>query len=202
MLVAVRTCLKDLEELLSEPDTLNGMPTYTSQLDDHISQNEGKYYLKNNHLLRGKTNINSTRRNFLDELIANIKCRFPEDSRNLLAALGALGMRPIDFLSGNDLHTWGDEQLEVLIEQFEKQKQAPPKKKYQEDTVHVVAPPIIDEVATREEWRQIKPLVVNEGYPRDHLATLWGLILKFHKCSFPNLAKTCCNRPCESYSYI
>ena len=48
---------------------------------------------------------------------------------------------------------------------------------------------IIDSEETVREWSIIKPLVVQQMYPRDKMAALWKIIHDYHKDAFPNLLK-------------
>ena len=185
--VAVNTCISDLESLKSDPNCLHGADTYTKQLkDQHLGRKDNKPVFKDN-VMNGRLNIDNIRDKFLDELLKNLKKRFPEESTNLLTAFGALGMRPVTFLSHEDLLVWGNEKLEELINKYGKDQQAPPRKNYQEETIKTES--IIDPVSTRAEWIAVKQVVVNEGYPRDTMAALWELIRKYHSESFPNLIK-------------
>lgn len=184
--VTVRHCLNDLQELKDNPESFRGQDTVTKQLTrDHISKNDqGKTVFKENHILQGRNNSETIRKSFITELIANLEKRFPDS--DLISAFGVLGMRPIGLLSQSDLEKWGNDKLEVLLNWFGQKQQAPPKANGG-NTVQTDA--IINQEATKDEWLKCKELVVAEGYPRDVLAVLWGLIKKFHPDSFPNLLK-------------
>ena len=90
-------------------------------------------------------------------------------------------MRPITFLSDKELPAWSNDSLEILI------------KHYRHAAIHTykgedyLAPPMVDAEATRLEWQNLKALVKLQQYLRDSTATLWSLIVKFHREDFPNL---------------
>ncbi len=48
---------------------------------------------------------------------------------------------------------------------------------------------LVDPTKAREEWEMIKPVVVQEGYPKDNTATLWSLVKQDHSEPCPNLFK-------------
>lgn len=49
--------------------------------------------------------------------------------------------------------------------------------------------PIINTEDARREYDLLKPLIMQQNYPRDQLAVLWKIIFQFHKDLFPNLIK-------------
>ncbi len=63
---------------------------------------------------------------FLEELIKNIRGRFPEDESNIINAYSVLGMRPISFIQKEQLDDWGNDQLEILVSKYGKEQQAAP----------------------------------------------------------------------------
>ena len=85
-------------------------------------------------------------------------------------------MRPLSFVPSSDLQTWGNQELEVLLTHFDRNP-ADGEGKF------------LDSEAARHEWSLVKHLVLQEKYPRDNMGTLWSIIYKFHKDSFPNLLK-------------
>ena len=139
---------------------------------------------KNNHIIpKGNRQVDSLKDKFIDSLLVNLNERFPAKDSNLIFCLGVLGMRPISFLSKDELRTWGDAKIEALVGHFGKEQTH----EYSGNTS--TAPPLVDAEQTRKEWRVIKPLVVNNAYPRDKLPVLWGLIRKFNADDFSNLLK-------------
>jgi len=99
-----------------------------------------------------------------------------------------LGLRPITFLSEEDLNSWGNESIEVLIEHFGHSKSH----SYVSDDgdkVTKTSEPIITGNETREEWQQLKKTVKIQMYPRTSTAALWELLMTYHSDTFPNLCK-------------
>lgn len=140
---------------------------------------------KDNHIVsKGNRNINTLKASFVDKLVENLKERFPEKDSNIMYAFGCLAMRPLSFLSKEELSVWGDEKINILTEHFGKD---------QEHTFgsnqSTITEAIITPEETKKEWRLIKPLVVNEGYARDKMPQLWTMISQNHRERFPNLLK-------------
>ena len=182
--VQVDLCIKDLQKLKDD-----GAGMYVQELEKELSLESGKMVFKG-HVLQGRDNFKSVKNAFLEELIKNIRSRFPEDESNIINAYSVLGMRPISFIQKEQLDDWGNDQLEILVSKYGKEQQAAPLKKGATDHPPPIrAKALIDAQATMEEWSQLKPLVLSQGYPRDRFSTLWGLIAKFHGSSFPNLLK-------------
>ena len=109
--------------------------------------------------------------------------RFPD--ADLLASFGLLSMRPITFLT-EPVNNWGNDKLEALIKHYSNAKTHTWEDGEEQSTT---SEPRIDAAATREEWAQAEAVVKAQLYPRDHLATLWKLISKFHGDQFRNLLK-------------
>ena len=95
-------------------------------------------------------------------------------------------MRPLSFLPKEELSDWGNDKIEQLITRYANEAQAKARKNYQENPVKAIL--IIDAQRTREEWRAVKQLVLNEAYPRTNMAMLWSIIHKYHPGEFPNLS--------------
>ena len=180
--VSVENCKKTLESKKSSAPVK--VPSYLDELKDHMQLKNGKLVFKDNHVIsKGQRNVNNLKDNFIDSLIEKLDDRFPAKDSNLIFSFGVLGMRPLSFLSKDELSTWGDEKIETLITHFGKEQTH----KYSDKISK--ATPLIESDETKKEWTKVKPLVVNCGYPRDKLSILWGLISKYHKDEFPNLLK-------------
>ena len=178
--VSVKHCLDELDQHLKQtvqhethlkklPNELTALGGCRYEFKGHnvtVTPNQRKHFL-------------SIASEFVTQLMENIKQRFPQSQTDLLSAFGVLSMRPISFLNGNDLKEWGNDKIEALLGHFGKE--------IQHETT--VSTPLVDPTKTREEWGMIKPVVIQEGYPRDNTATLWSLIRQYHEESFPNLLK-------------
>ena len=112
--------------------------------------------------------------------------RFPETE--LISAFGVLSMRPITFLSEDQLNTWGCDQLDQLLDHFGKEVEVTWKEEDGSEKSNI-STPLCDPEATREEWKEAKSTVKAQLYPRDSTDSLWKLISQFHKADFPNLMK-------------
>ena len=181
--VSVEQCLKDLESYKTgDPAPLQA--TYLDQLKDHLKPVGGRLMFKDNHIVsRGNRNVETLKKQFVDSLTENLNLRFPQKDSNIIYNFSCLGMRPLSFLSKEELSVWGDEKLEILTNHFGSEQV------HEFATEKKSAEPIISAEDTKKEWKLIKPLVVNEGFPRDKLSTLWQLIYKHHGDKFPNLLK-------------
>lgn len=182
--VSVEQCLKDLESYKTgDPVPLH--PTYIDQLQEHLKTVNGRLMFKDNHIVsKGSRNVQNLKASFVDKLIENLKERFPEKDSNIMYALGCLAMRPLSFLSKEQLNVWGDEKIHLLTEHFGKEKEHS-----FGSNEKTTAEAIINAEETKKEWRLIKPLVMNEGYSRDRMPELWTMIYKNHREVFPNLLK-------------
>ena len=94
-------------------------------------------------------------------------------------------MRPLSFVSKADLVTWSNEKLEVLLKQYGERKVSKPLA----DEPVQTCEPLINVDKAREEWAKVKNLVLQEGYQRDKMSVLWGLINQHYKQDNPNLIK-------------
>ncbi|XP_045216125.2 zinc finger protein 862-like [Mercenaria mercenaria] len=181
--VSVDTCKKELSHIKN--GTQGKSPHLQKLVNEDLKTDKGKVVFKANHIVQGKQNIDSIKVKFIDSILSKLDQRFPENDSNIMYAFAVLSMRPISFCSKEDLETWGNEKLEILIKQYGEKKESKPTE-YQPI---VTVEPIIIPDETRKEWDQLKPLVLQEGYPRDKMSTLWRLIQQNYKDRFPNLIK-------------
>ncbi|KAG1671198.1 hypothetical protein GQR58_016537 [Nymphon striatum] len=103
--------------------------------------------------------------------------RFPEDDQNIIDAFSVLGLRSIPFIQGADLHNWGKQKLETLIDFYGKQH----------TRGNATSAALIDPQQCRAEWSILKQLVQTEEYPTQSMACLWGCINQYHPQDFPHL---------------
>ena len=116
---------------------------------------------------------------FCSNLKRNINSRFPQAALDVSMAFGILGMRPISFLSADDLEDYGNKELDILVNHYGK-----------DQTINnVVSEKIVDGDKCFVEWNILKRLVIEQRYPRDRLSGLWKLIFLYHRESVPNLIK-------------
>ena len=114
--VNIAECLRSLGELKEKPGN------FESEFGQHISlldvENETKTVYKGEHEIAScqDLHVSATKRNFLEKLISNLNERFP--SSDVLSAFDSLSMRPISFLSRDDLDTWGNDDIEILTNHF------------------------------------------------------------------------------------
>ena len=80
--------------------------------------------------------------------------RFPDT--DLLSAFGILSMRPISLLGSQELETWGNVQLEVLIEKYGQPQTHTWKE--EGETMSKTTEPLINPDTTCTEWKDIKDM--------------------------------------------
>ena len=96
-----------------------------------------------------------------------------------------MGMRPLTFLTEEQRATWGNEDMEKIVEFYGSQQTHT-----DVDTGEItVSEAIIDKKLCLEEWKSIKTTAVAEQYPRDNLLNLWKLIYMYHREDIPNLMR-------------
>ena len=116
-----------------------------SIFENDLKLNEdNKLVFKCNHYIsKGNRNIETIRRDFIDQIILKLNERFPKEDSNIVYAFGVLGMRPVSMYSGEALENWGKEQIEILLEHFGQEKQ------HKHDAI---AQPVIHIEAVRMDW--------------------------------------------------
>ena len=122
----------------------------------------------------------------VNKVLQNIDARFPQ--LDILSAFGVLGMRPISFLGNDELSNWGNDKIDILVNQYGQAKSHEWKCQGGESSIKTVEP-FIDPDNTRAEWDSCKRTVIAEMFPRDNMVTLWKLICQYHGDKFPNLIK-------------
>ena len=164
---------------------MTALPHYQKLEEDIADNDDGKSIFKGQHVLSGLNTITTIRGQFVTGILDNLEARFPQEDSNILEAYNILGLRPITRMSPRERAEWGNDKLETLISHYGKEQ----RHDYVEDgeNLHTTAPAIIDPVATRAEWSDLKNLVVHEGYPTERLPELWQLINQHHQGSFSNM---------------
>lgn len=108
--------------------------------------------------------------------------RFTDDG--LLSAFSVLAMRPLSFLSPQQLTEYGNTEIQTLSDFYGHERTSTWK---EEGVQHSsTTPPLVDPDKVQGEWHLVKKIVLAEQYPRDSMWQLWSLIVKYHK-EFPNL---------------
>ena len=150
--VSVDQCLKDLERYKTgEPAPLH--PTSLDQLKEHLKTVNGRLMFKDNHIIaKGNRRIETLKVSFVDKLVENLNDRFPEKDSNIMYAFGCLAMRPLSFLSKEELSVWGDGKMNIITEHFGKDQEHTFGSNQSTSTEAIINPE-----ETRKEWRLIKP---------------------------------------------
>ena len=114
---------QDLERYKTgEPAPLH--PTCLDQLKKHLKTVNGRLMFKDNHIIaKGNRRIETLKVSFADKLVENLNDRFPEKDSNIMYAFGCLAMRPLSFLSKEELSVCGDEKINILTEHFGKDQE-------------------------------------------------------------------------------
>ena len=101
---------------------------------------------------RAKQHFNSIKSQFIEKLIENLNKRFPESDENMVSCFTCLGFKPISFLSKDELESWGNSKLKVLVYHHGDAEKSPA---------------YIDKDRSHHEWTLLKSVVLQEQYPRD-----------------------------------
>ncbi|XP_033742471.1 transmembrane protein C17orf113-like [Pecten maximus] len=176
---SVDACLADLIRL-RDGTVDKDKPTFTKQAEVDLVDGVFKSHHK---VVQSKYSYMSTRQRFIHALVDNITKRFPD--KQIMTSFCVLGLRPVTLLTDEDLASWGNESLAVLLDHFGKEKTHT----YKVDRVDQVttSPAIIDAEKAQDEWMKLKQVVKTQGYPRHSISDLWGLIKEYHGEDFPNL---------------
>ncbi|KAJ8311704.1 hypothetical protein KUTeg_011059 [Tegillarca granosa] len=162
-----------LELYLEKKDGL-----YTAEFKSLLVEQDGEVKLYNHaleHEVQQEKLAESTISSFVENLINNLQKRFPSDSLSILSACEALAMRDLSFVSQSEDFQYGTDKIEILLDQYATPKGDP-----------MIQPPVNGDKA-KSEYALLKPLVLQQQYPRDKLDVLWKIIFQFHKEQFPNL---------------
>lgn len=89
-------------------------------------------------------------------------------------------VRLMSMYSGEALHNWDNEQINVLIDHFGKENDIKTVRQLNQ---------LNNPEETKKEWYLIIPIVVKCGYQRFKIVELWGIINKLHGQHFPNSLK-------------
>jgi len=92
-------------------------------------------------------------------------------------------MRPISFLSREELKVWGNEEISSLADYYGKSRTVT----WEDGAKQETSQPLIEPKHCLEEWSILKEVVLAEKYPCDSMKDLWHLIVKYHKQDFTNL---------------
>ena len=109
--------------------------------------------------------------------------RFPGD--DLLSSFSVLSMRPLSFLTPQQLLTYGCKEIQLLCDYYGNAKTS--SWKVDGELQNKTSNAVIDTDKTLEEWQLAKQVVVAEQYPREEMWKLWSLVVKYHASDFPNL---------------
>lgn len=105
-----------------------------------------------------------------------------------MTSMCVLGLRPLSFLSEEELPKWGNDAIQTLIDHFGVEK-SHEYKDAENNTQVTKSPPLVDAEQTKAEWLLLKQTVKTQVYPRTSTANLWELIMTYHKEDFQNLTK-------------
>ncbi|XP_077988181.1 zinc finger protein 862-like [Glandiceps talaboti] len=150
---------------------------------EKMKETDNKYVVSGHYI---KTTPNAVkrfaniRRDFIQNILDNLSERFPRQSTELINAFAVLAMRPLSFLSKDELTEYGNQEIGVLVNHFGEAKTRG------DDTV---VDRIVDPACVMREWATAKELVLSQLYPRDKMAILWKLMYTYHRDQFPNLLK-------------
>nr|KAG5687143.1 hypothetical protein BaRGS_019221 [Batillaria attramentaria] len=111
--VKVKNCIAALQMLKEEKGK------HQEEFQQNLCKEGGSKF--KGHVIKGcpSADIQSAVHSFIDNLIANMESRFSETE--LISAFGIFSMRPITFLSDEEMKDWGCEKLDILLNHFGKE---------------------------------------------------------------------------------
>lgn len=158
-LVAIDNCTAKLEEIKMNPD--NASP-HLSRLPDDLK--DGLFMGHAISRCKRPNEFEGARTKFIDEILQNISKRFP--ATEFLSCFSVLAMRPISFLSMDDLSEWGNREIKILAEDYGHRQT------HTYDNNTAVSEAILDPDKLMEEWSTCKKVVKAQLYPRVSMASL------------------------------
>lgn len=170
-----------LDQAIEDLEKIKAMrsPNLTALANDI----QGNMYKGEHQITRATFNVEQLCIKFIDNLISNMHSRFPNTS--LLCAFGVMSLRPIAFMSEEELKVYGEEEMELFIAHYG-HEQTHQWKEDGEDH-QTTTQPLINAAQTRQEWALVKKVVKAQHYPKDSMWKLWALVTMYHLEDFPNL---------------
>ncbi|XP_061170873.1 zinc finger protein 862-like [Saccostrea echinata] len=162
--VKIDLCLSDLEKIKSM-----GSP-HLQAVKEEMDVQTG--FFQGHSIKKTNLNLNNLTADFIDAL-----------KENIIASI--LALRPISFLSNEELINFGEEEINTLCKFHGERRTVEwsDEKGNHKNSSEAV----ISAEKTKEEWNFLKRVVLAEHYPRDCFWKLWNLIVTYHKEQFPNL---------------
>ena len=121
-----------------------------------------------------RTQFTDLKKKFIEQLVSNIKQRFPDEDVGVLSAMTILDMENLP--SVDDLAEYGVEKLELLLTHYGVEKEG--------------KAAFIDAgtCTCREEWMLLKQLV-SKNYPGMKMKDLWHILAEKYSDTFPQMLK-------------
>lgn len=104
--VKLDLCLEDLEKIKTMESP------YIIKLNEDLTDST----FKEHHITQTGSNLQNLTTEFVDSLISNIKARFLDN--DLLSSFSLLAMRPISFLSAQELDDFGNKEVQSLCDSY------------------------------------------------------------------------------------
>ena len=186
-IAAVKPAVENLKNRVKSAN--NGSSYFQKELKDKLVQSKHKdgtvkeLKFKGQKLDVGKDlsklskEMSEVKTSFCTNLKRNIEARFPQDSVDVSMAFHILSMRPLSFLSPDDIESYGTKEIDILSQH------------YGRDVVqdNVTFNRLVDPDKLPYEWSLTKQTVLEQLYPRDKTNQLLKLLHMYHQDSFPNL---------------
>jgi hypothetical protein len=149
-------------------------------MGDKVCRRDDKVLYRNQEITfddQAMSDSKDTRLAFCSNLKKKIETRFPSDSCNIVNAFDVMGLRPLTFLSDQDVEEYGKVQMHTLAEHFGTPK------KCQNGEVEA----LVNAEESKHEWQLLKRVAIQQRYPRQSTAEFWKIVQDFHADTFPNL---------------
>lgn len=113
---ALQTVHRTIDSLLTYKDLEKIKEMTSPNLTALASDIQGNKFRGEHQITKATFNLAQLCIKFIDNLISNMHSRFPNTS--LLCAFGVMSLRPICFMSEEELKDYGEEELELLIAHY------------------------------------------------------------------------------------
>lgn len=101
---------------------------------------------------------------FIDNLIENLRKRFPSESLSVICAFDCLAMRDLSFIPKSELNEYGTTKFDILLQHYGEVKK---------DASGGELSPLINQQGTTDEYGLLKTLVLQQRYARDQMPVFW-----------------------------
>jgi hypothetical protein len=169
--------------LLNDIAKLKEGSPLVSQLDEELTEETGQgseksFFYKNIKIVKNasmKEQFKKSAEEFCSNLEKNIRKRFPNETMDMTNATVVLKMDGIGLLSKDAVQSYGNAQIEKLLDHFSQ--------------YHEGFEPVVEKESTIAEWKLVKQVVFEHKhlYANESMKALWQQLIHAHKGTFPQM---------------